>query len=637
MCGICGIAGDLAKDERDRTVLRMNSAIGHRGPDETGFHSSDYFSLAMSRLSIIDLGGGQQPIYNEDNSKCVFFNGEIYNFQELTEDLKKLGHRFRTRSDTEVLVHLYEEYGDSMPDRLRGMFVFCICDLVERKLFFARDRFGEKPLFYHFDGQELTFSSEIRSLLENRRIPRRLNAEVLHYYLSVSFVPEPLTLLRDVYSLQPGHSLTFDGSSVTTNPYFVADYRPNAAIKTEEDACDFLAPFLQQAVTRQTVADVPLGAFLSGGLDSTTIAAFVQKESNRKLKTFTVRFEDAAFDESGIAREAARMIGTDHQEITIPNSDFDEEIFWTIIDHVGFPFVDSSAIPTYYITKEISKHVKVALSGDGGDELFGGYPNFQWWQKIRAIQRYPEVLRAAMMGGAHCLSTIPGMRNSQKLRQISRALKVAKSPEEGFGLEIHRIFDDEEIGALIGNRLSSGSFTYERLCEFPPNHREWSSLRKSMFYRLNHNLPLKMLVKVDRMSMANSLEVRAPFLDVDLFTATAQIPDNMLIKKGQGKHVLRKMMRNELPRSVIDRPKTGFSIPLHHYQNRDFKRLADELINDKNPMNQFFNAKEIENLKRAGLENKADNAKVSVYRTAHRLWQAMMLFGWAKRFNIQVD
>jgi asparagine synthase (glutamine-hydrolysing) len=637
MCGICGIAGFMAKEDREQLVPRMNRAIRHRGPDETGYLSSDFATLAMSRLSIIDLEGGQQPIYNEERTKCVFFNGEIYNFQELRADLEEEGHRFATRSDTEVLVHLYEEYGRSMPERLRGMFAFCIYDIPERTLFFARDPFGEKPFFYHLDDRTLTFSSEIDSLLQNPAIPRVLNQDVLHYYLCVSYVPEPFTLLKDVYSLQPGHSLTFRNGAIETERYFRPDYHKDDAVQTEEDACDYLRPILQKAISRQTISDVPLGAFLSGGTDSSTIAAFLQKSSDRKIKTFTVRFEDASFDESPIAREVAEYLGTDHHEITIPNADFSEEIFWLIIDHVGFPFVDSSAIPTYYITKEIRNHVTVALSGDGGDELFAGYPIFQWWQRIRAIQKYPAIMREAALSGTNLLGHLPGLSRNSRLRQLSRALTVSRYRENDFGLRIHTMFDERELARIVSRRKAAVGSSFDLLSQFPEKGERWSSLRKAMYFRLIHDLPLDMLVKVDRMSMANSLEVRAPFLDADLFAASARIPDRMLMNNGRGKRIIRRLMREELPKSVFEHPKTGFSIPLHHYQNSEFRRLAGALIDPASPVMELFDPAEIAELKRSGLDNKSDNARVSVYRTTHRLWQMMMLFGWAKRFDVTID
>jgi len=637
MCGICGIAGRAAKNIRDELVRNMNRAIHHRGPDESGFYSSDFCTLAMSRLQIIDLVGGKQPIFSEDRTKCVFFNGEIYNYRQLKADLEAKGHRFATQSDTEVLMRMYEQYGDSMVAKLRGMFAFCICDETTKSLFFARDRFGEKPLYYFFDGHTLTFSSEIKSLLENPKVPRVLNRNLLHYYLSFSKVPEPFTLFKELYSLPPGHTMLFRDNSLTVDPYFVIDYRPDRSLQTDRDACEFIKPILQEAITQQTVSDVPLGAFLSGGIDSSTIVAFLQKNSSRRIKTFTVRFEDATYDESPIAREVASFLGTDHQEITIGNFDFDASIFWKIIDHVGLPFADSSAIPTYFISKEIRKHVTVAISGDGGDELFGGYPDFQWWQKIKGIQRYPAAFTKATLEAVKLLRDIPLFRNSNKLRQIDRALTVAGYPEREFGVRIFSMFNDNELARIVDGRSATAGATYDLLSAFPARSQDWSSLRKAMYFRIVHNLPLDMLIKVDRMSMANSLEVRAPFLDPNLFAASAKLPDDFLIRNGSGKHIIRQLMRQELPEAVFNHPKTGFSIPLHHYQNDAFRRLANELISTSSPLMKFFDPVELERLKTVGLSNKADNAKVSVYKSSHRLWMMMMLFGWAKRFNVSTE
>lgn len=633
MCGICGIAGTMVKADRERLVQQMNEAIRHRGPDATGFLSTDFCTLAMTRLSIIDRVGGQQPIYNLARTRCVFFNGEIYNFRELKSRLVEKGYRFATSSDTEVLVHLYDEYGEAMPSHLRGMFAFCIYDIERRALFFARDPFGEKPLFYHFDGANFSFSSEIRSLLQNSRIPRVVSEPALYAYLRVSLVPEPATLLDNVYSLEPGHSLMFADNRIRIQRYFEVDYQPDKALRSEDDILEYLRPILRTAVTRQTVSDVPLGAFLSGGIDSSTIAAFLQAHSDRQLKTFTVRFEDATYDESPIAREVAARLGTDHHEITIPNADFTEEIFWTILDHVGFPFVDSSAIPTYFITREIRKHVTVALSGDGGDELFAGYPVFQWWQKIARLQRYPAPFRHAALRLARLLGAAPGSVGADTLRRATRALTVSNYPEEQFGAALHAMFDEEELDSLLAashRRELASTLSFG----LPPRSSGWSSLRKGMYYRLRYNLPLDMLVKVDRMSMANSLEVRAPFLDRDLFEASARLPDSVLINRGHGKSIIRRLMRDELPRSVFEHPKSGFSIPLHHYQNAEFARLADELIDPASSLGRYFDPIELEALKRSGLANKADNARVSVYKSSHRLWQLMMLFGWARRFDV---
>ena len=385
MCGICGIIDwnqALPPAQRQAWVKAMNQAQFHRGPDDGGTLECPNATLAMRRLAIIDTQGGQQPIYNETGEIGIVFNGEIYNYRELREPLLQKGHRFQTASDTEVLVHLYEEHGVDMLPLLKGMFTFCLYDSRKNGYLIARDRFGEKPLFYHLEQGLFSFASEIQSLLKNEKVPRRLNTEALPYYFRTSLVPEPLTLLDQIFSLAPGHFLWLDSQGMKEQVYFRPEYPEQAQIHQEAEAIERLRPLLEQAVKRQMVSDVPICAFLSGGIDSSTVVALLQKNSSQKLRTFHVRFEDQAFDESPIARKVADYWGTDHHEILIPNYDFDESIFWTIIDHVGFPFRDSSAIPSYFISREISQHVKVALSGDGGDELFGGYELFQWYQKI---------------------------------------------------------------------------------------------------------------------------------------------------------------------------------------------------------------------------------------------------------------
>ncbi|RME94866.1 MAG: asparagine synthase (glutamine-hydrolyzing), partial [Bacteroidetes bacterium] len=370
MCGICGIINFQnipASPSRPVRVAEMNTRLWHRGPDEAGDYHDECVSLAMRRLSIIDLAGGTQPLYNETRNVLAFLNGEIYNYRELREELLAAGHQFRTQSDTEVLVHLYEEYGSAFVQRLRGMFAFCVYDRQRNYCLLARDPFGEKPLFYHHAEGELSFASELQALLANDRIPRRLNQEALPYYLRTSLVPSPLTFFADVDSLPPGQLLHVSSEGVRLEPYFRITYQPDPGIKSLADAKALIEPQLRQAVERQLVSDVPLGAFLSGGIDSSTIVALAQQLSGEKLKTFTVRFEEQDFDESPIARRVAKYVGTDHYELTVPNQTFTPDIFWMIIERVGQPFRDSSAIPSFFVSQEIRKHVKVALSGDGGD------------------------------------------------------------------------------------------------------------------------------------------------------------------------------------------------------------------------------------------------------------------------------
>lgn len=635
MCGITGII-DFSKsdslEKRNESVRSMNRALLHRGPDEDGFFENENCALAMSRLSIIDLSGGRQPIFNDAGDIGIFQNGEIYNFRELKAELEVKGYQFKSDSDTEVLVKMYEAYGREMLPKLRGMFALCVFDLRRKMFFLARDRFGEKPLFYHFSKGIFSFSSELKSLLENREIPRRLNADALPYYFRTSLLPEPLTMFDGILSLPPGHFAEISEGGISIEKYFEIEYNINENLKTEEDAEALIRPVLEQAVQRQTVADVPLGAFLSGGIDSSTIVAMLQKKASKPIQTFTARFETESFDESTIARKVAEHCGTNHHELVIPNYDFTEDIFWKIIEHVGQPFRDSSAIPTFLLTQEIRKHVTVALSGDGGDELFGGYDLFQWYQKIVSLRKIPSPIRSAASFGLQMAGMIPGVGDFSKIRQLRRGIDTSLADIYDIPIELNAFFSESEIQKLL--QKSERDF-YTFLKTYPPKIRNGSPLRKIMYYRTQHTLPGNMLVKVDRMSMANSLEVRAPFLDADLFDAAAQLPDRFLIKNGKGKHLIRKIMEKELPSEVFNHPKSGFNIPLHDYRNSAFKSLAHRLFFEENPLPDLFEPVFLKRIFDEGFSIQKDSARQSVFQASHRLWMMMQLLGWAERFEVE--
>lgn len=644
MCGICGIidpAAGFPSEERRATVARMNEALYHRGPDEAGSYTDPYCDLAMRRLSIIDLGGGQQPIYNETREVMVFFNGEIYNYQELRQKLLSRGHRLSTDSDTEVLVHLYEDQGEDFLHELKGMFAFCLYDRRRRIFLLARDRFGEKPLYYHWKQGILTFASEVRSLLENKRIGRKLDQEALPYYFRTSLVPEPLTLLCGVKSLPAGHLMIVQDDELTVRPYFRLSYRPDPKLRSEEAAAALIAPLLSQAVRRQRVSDVPVGAFLSGGMDSSTVVALLQEQSEGPIPTFHVRFEDQGFDESPIARKVAEYCGTDHHEIVVPDYDFSEDLFWEIIDHVGLPFRDSSAIPTYLISRAIRRHVKVALSGDGGDELFGGYRQFHWYRQIMGLQHFPQLLRRALLSGLDLARQVPGLSGLSQLRQGRRAVRTSLLHPQDVAVSLQEMFTGAAVRDLFRPHTAYAPngylWAYDQLKDYPEESRHWSPLRKIMYYRMHHTLPSNMLVKVDRMSMANSLEVRAPFLDPDLYEAASRLPDEMLMRRGQGKYLLRRIMRDKLPPEVFTHPKKGFSIPLYKYQNEAFQHLAKDLLFSDSPLHEILDGAQLENIYRTGISQQQNSAQISVFRSAHQLWMMMQLFGWVRRFEVQVS
>lgn len=628
MCGIVGIISrKISRVERESLVNNMNQAIFHRGPDEFGNYSDEHCSLAMRRLSIIDLGKGSQPIFSWDRRYLIFFNGEIYNYQDLKVDLQENGVVFSTNSDTEVVVNLFSLYGMKMINKLQGMFAFCIYDLKEVKFYFGRDRFGEKPFFYFFNQNKFVFSSELKSILESKLISPKLNMEVLDDYLSQGYVKDPNTLYRDIFSLPPGNYLEFDfDNGIKSDSYFSIKYQPDYSIKNISEASEFIKPFFEKAVQKQLISDVPVGAFLSGGIDSSSVVAMMKKYSTKTLQTFTVKFKNAKYDESSIAKEVATSLGTKHTEILVEDSGFKEDLFWRILNHVGVPFPDSSALPTDFVTSEISKHVKVAVSGDGGDEVFGGYTVFDWVQQINKTKYIPQQIRELLQ--VIVSQTNKRIFENNKLRQLVKLLEISKLPLNSIIQETQALFSINEILALRSSKPKLSSFS-----EFD---KELSVLRNSMLFRIKYDLCLDMLVKVDRMSMANSLEVRSPFLDPDLFEASCKLPDQFLRHGGKGKLVIREMMKNELPISVFEHPKSGFSIPLHDFKNETFKNLAIQLIGEPY-MDELFNRNELRSILERGLSARSDNSDASVYRATHQLWSLMMLSGWIKLYNVSIE
>lgn len=638
MCGITGIIATNGPVSGDAvaTVGRMNAALIHRGPDAAGSFDNEHCALAMRRLSIIDLDGGQQPLWNETRDVLVFQNGELYNYRELRTELEAAGHTFATQSDTEVLVHLYEEHGTDMMPMLKGMFAFCLYDQRQQTWLIARDRFGEKPLFYHHSNNTFSFSSEVTSLLENATIPRVLSTEALRYYFRTSLVPEPLTMLNDVLSLPPAHYVSIANGTIDIARYWEPTYAPDNRISSIEQAVEHIKPVLQQAVKRQSVSDVPVGCFLSGGIDSSTTVALLQQQSDQQVQTFNVKFEAEGFDESPIARAVAKHCGTKHHEIVVPNQEFDEAIFWEIIERVGQPFRDSSAVPTWHISKAIREHVTVAISGDGGDELFGGYALFQWYQRIIKAQQFPKPLRALAGGAAGLLQQSGVFANASRLRQLHRAFSTSLLDANDIAIALNEQFTEQEMHELLPDTpLDATSF--QRLKQYPESANSWSPLRKIMHYRTLHTLPANMLVKVDRMSMASSLEVRAPFLDPDLFDAAAVLPEHFLVNGNVGKHVIREAMKTDLPPEVFNHPKQGFNLPLHRYRNEAFRALAQRLLFDENPLPGLLNEASLRTIFDRGLNQQTDTNTMSVFRASHQLWMVMQLLGWAKRFNVSAE
>jgi asparagine synthase (glutamine-hydrolysing) len=637
MCGICGFVetGNVSPPE---TLARMNDRLRHRGPDDEGTYRHGAVSMAMRRLAVIDLGTGHQPIGNETGDVWVVYNGEIYNFQELREGLLARGHTLRTRSDTEVLVHLYEEEGEGFVPRLMGMFAFAIHDRARRRLLFARDRFGEKPLFYHHTPERLVFASEIRSLLEHPSVPRVLDLESLPYYIRTGIMPSPLTLLKGVRSLPPGHIMVAtEAGEATVKPYFRLQYTPDPALREPKAAVERVREALTNAVRRQLVSDVPLGAFLSGGIDSSSVVALATRLRPDPIRTFTVRFPGADYDEGEIAAAVATHIGTRHHEHRVERAAFAEDDFWRIIDHVGQPFVDTSAIPTSMVSQVAREQVTVCLSGDGGDEMFAGYDGYQWAVPIQRAARSPRLLLGLAHAALRAASQAPWIPGSARLRRLRRGIEVARLPQRMQMFAMHQMFGEEELEALtVPGARSVVTLPDENLMtRDPPGEEGWSFLRRMLSYSTRFNLEADMLVKVDRMSMVHSLEVRAPFLDPEVAQVAWSLPDELLVRDGVGKWIVRQAVADLLPEVVFRHPKQGFSIPLHRYQNDTYKALVRRILLDRHDLHSVLSREAIERIVALGLDQQSDNVIRSVFRATHQIWLLTQLFGWAQRFGVR--
>ena len=641
MCGICGY-GSIERNPEHLWELRaMNEALFHRGPDDSGELVKGKVGIAMRRLAVIDVGGGAQPIASLDEKVWVVLNGEIYNFRELRGSLETSGYHFKTQSDTEVVLAAYLQYGKEMVSRLAGMFAFAILDTRNgEELFIGRDRFGEKPLFYSLVQGTLVFSSELRSLLQWSAVRPRLDWTSLGYFLRFSCVPSPMTMFRDVYQLSPGHILTWREGAITTDPYFEVRYDCDPSLEDEERASEAVEEGLRRAVARQTYADVPTGAFLSGGIDSSLVVSYLAEVLDEPVRSFTARFEQSSFDEGLIASEVAEKVGTRHHEILIKDEGFKLEDLHRIIDHVGQPLTDSSAIPTYHLSAGTRRSVTVAFSGDGGDELFAGYNVLRWLQQASRLDWFSRPLARAAARFTGWLGNKTYFDRIAALRKVRNGLElVGTSPERRFWL-LHSFFTPTELDQLLtpeALKRSEVDETDNLLVALPEDARRWSPLRQAMYYRLTRNLPLGMLVKVDRMSMACSLETRLPMLDPELAELSFRLPDRHLIRNGEGKHILRTIASRRLPASVTRHPKSGFDIPLHTFQNEQYVEVARDTLLGDELLGLGFKQETLEGILATGTHQKKDSARRSLYRTNNDLWGLIQLGTWLRRFSVEIS
>ena len=625
---MCGIIGKLYFD-RDRTVarqdlVRMASALVHRGPDGEGVWIDGNFGLAHRRLAIIDLSAAAtQPMSNEDGSVWITFNGEIYNFQELQKELETRGHVFRTHSDTEVILHAYEEYGRQCLDRLRGMFAFAIWDARQRLLFIARDRLGKKPLFYYLGPDQFLFASEIKGLLADRDIPTEPDPVALDHFLALQYIPAPLTAFRGIRKLPPAHWLEVRNGRVEMERYWKLQYTPKRQISMSEAVEEFRWRFAE-AVRLRLVSDVPLGVFLSGGVDSSAVVAAMAQEMGRSVQTFSVGFEDAAFDERIYARQVAERYGTTHTELVVkaPVTDILPRLVW----HYDEPFGDTSAVPSYAIAALTRQYVTVVLNGDGGDENFAGY---EWYAKDLFVQRgevLPLWLRQwiASWGKGVSLAT----KQHQLVHKIIQLAKLlALSPVrryaywmEHFSSEARQKLYTPTFGAAVVGSNPEGLFE-EAFAQ--SDTEEW--VDTMLDADVNLYLPEDLLVKVDRATMAHSLEARSPFLDHVLMEFVASLPSQLKFSGTQQKRLLKTALRDVLPERILKRPKMGFCVPLERWFREELREMAyDVLLAPRAVQRGYFRPREVAKLLDAHCRGEADHAK--------HLWDLLVLELWHRTF-----
>lgn len=571
---MCGIAGILQLDPQcsvdSESLERMTRTLVHRGPDDEGFYRDGPVGLGHRRLSIIDLEGGSQPLSNEDGSVWVVFNGEIFNFPDLRDALVRAGHTFRTRSDTECIVHLYEEHGpEGCASRLVGQFAFALWDRRARRLFLARDHLGIKPLYYRATEDRLTFGSEIKALLEDDACPRELDRDGLLDYLSYGYVPAPGTIFRGIRKLPPGHWLSGDSAGLRTGCFWKPPVPVDAANVSEEECARRLGELLRDSVRSQLMSDVPLGAFLSGGIDSSIIVGLMAELSDQPVQTFTIGFREEDFSEVAYAREAAERHATHHRELVVEPDSVD--LLPRILGQFDEPFADPSAIPTYYLSRMAREHVTVCLSGDGGDEAFAGYRRYQWALKFSHADWLPPAVRRAAFGLlARCL---PSSRYRTAARRFSLDPPARYADVFGYrGGDRRDGLLSADLALEAGNRPDFGLIRdlYDRA-------EGTDYLSRMQYIDLLSYLPDDILVKTDRMSMLNSLEVRVPLLDHRVIEYAATIPSALRARK----RIFKKAAEHLLPPAILGRGKMGFGVPLKHWFRDDWREYASDLLFSK--------------------------------------------------------
>ncbi len=628
MCGICGVVDFSGRRQIDNELIQgMLAAIYHRGPDDSGIFLDGNIALGAQRLSIIDISGGHQPISNEDKSIWIVFNGEIYNFQELRYFLERKGHRFRSRSDTEVVLHLYEEYGPQCVERLNGMFALAIWDKDKKTLFLCRDRLGIKPLYYTESQGEFIFASEIKSILRHQRVSKEIDPVSLSQYLTHEYVPSPNSIFKKIKKLPPAHMLIYRNGNVGVSCYWeIGSFQGREGPRDEQECISQFSSLFKESIKRRLISDVPIGIFSSGGIDSSAIVAFVRQIQGNRLRTFSIGFNEPSFDESQYSDEVSRVFDTEHHSQVFDTKDM-LGFLPDVVRMLDEPFGDASIFPTYLLAKFAKGYITVALGGDGGDELFFGYPTYQA-HKIADYYRYiPQRMHRFL--SRRIVSNLPvSMDNlsfDYKLKRFMYGLPYSVdirhmvwigsfAPEEK-----HRLLSRQVIeGFKDSDGLSPAveALKVDRSCNV------WDRLQ---YLYIKTYLQDDILFKIDRASMAHSLEARLPYLDHKLVEFICGLPIRYKLKGLKSKYLLKKSMQGILPRRIINRRKKGFGVPVAFWIKNELKELVLDVFNESDIKREgLFNFDYISNLLKQHFENKKDNRK--------EIWTLLMFELWYREY-----
>lgn len=621
MCGIAGIINLDNTPVSSATLAEMNNAQIHRGPDEEGIRVDGAAGLAHRRLSIIDLSGGRQPLSNEDGTVWITYNGEIYNHREIRKNLEAKGHLFKTKCDTEVIVHLYEEYGKECVLHLNGMFAFGIFDKKKQYLLLARDRLGQKPLVYFHKNSIFAFASELQSLEKHPDMPSEINPQAIHDYLTLQYIPCPSTIYREVHKLPPAHLLELKLSEGVPrlHCYWSCDYSKKCDL-SYKDAKIQLRELLEDAVDKRLMSDVPLGAFLSGGIDSTIIVGLMSKISRQPVKSFTIGFEEQKYDERRYANIAALNFATEHHEKIVNPADF--SVLEKLVRHYGEPYSDASMLPTFLLSRFTREHVTVALSGDGSDELFAGYYRYLVMKFAKIADLFPLSVRKPV---SSILSSLLPAKTEERTfaGNIQRILQIASTTPETRYLNLISRFDEKRKKSIYGEKLAGLALcdTQQYLNTLYSNCMAEDSIEQIMETDLHSYLPGDILTKIDIASMANSLELRNPFMDYRVVEFAASLPLSYKQCGKSRKHILRDTFKDIIPQELLCRGKMGFGVPIARWFRNEWRNIIrGKLLDGRSVSTGYFNRKNIETLISEHQNLQADNS--------YALWALLIFELW---------